>query len=206
MSEDERGSVLKMVAEGKITADEALKLIQALEEGEEDETSPEVEAVPTVSDVESSRPDPELEKRIGRYRGLWLLPLTAGLLLTVLGAYWMYSAMINSGFGFWFLISWLPFLIGVAITAFAVESKTSKWVYVNVNQKTNDWPRHIVVAFPIPTGILRWSMKNFGHNIPFEYREQADDALKMILEDGTFSDPLVVDVDDESATVQVYIG
>jgi hypothetical protein len=201
MSEDERASVLKMVAEGKITAEEALKLIQALKD---DAPEPVVDS--SDSGIEPPQPDPDFEKRIGRYRRLWLIPLTIGLLTTVLGAYWMYLAMINSGFGFWFLCAWVPFLIGVAIVAFAAVSKTSKWIYINVEQKHNEWPRHIVLAFPIPTGMLRWGMKNFGHNIPFEQREQADYAMKMILEDSTFYDPLIVDVDDESAKVQVYIG
>ena len=45
MSQDEREQILKMVSEGKITAEEALKLMQALDESPVEETA-EIVATP----------------------------------------------------------------------------------------------------------------------------------------------------------------
>jgi hypothetical protein len=207
MSDEERASVLKMVEDGKITPEEALILIQALEEetledspGYENQyqAEPEVKPAPT--------PDPEFEKKLKRYKNLWIIPLSAGVVLTVLGAYWVFWSMSSSGFGFWFACAWLPFILGTTVVALSAVSKYSRWIYVNVEQKKDDWPKRIIIAFPIPSGILRWGVKNFGHNIPPEHRDQVDFALKSILEGDGLSEPLFVDVDDEDANVQVYIG
>ena len=171
MSQDEREQILKMVSEGKITAEEALKLMQALDESPVEETA-EIVATPIpeeyTEEKEESKPqpDPEFTKKVNRFRRLWIIPLTVGILLTVLGAWWMYSAMLSSGYGFWFLCAWFPFLLGVLIVTLGAISKTSRWIYVNVEQKKGEGPRHIVIAFPIPSALLRWGIRNFGHNIP----------------------------------------
>ncbi len=212
MSTDEREQILKMVADGKITAEDALKLMQALDEAPVEEpldftplpaSEPKEEQAPP-----KPKPDPEFTNKINRFRRLWLIPLTVGLVLTILGAYWMYSAMLSSGFGFWFLCAWVPFLLGVVVVTLGAISKTSRWLYVNVEQKPGESPRRIVFAFPIPSAMLRWGIRNFGHNIPPEHRDTADLAMKAIFEeDGAFNEPLYVDVHDEDGEhVQVYIG
>jgi len=212
MSNDEREQILKMVADGKINAEEALKLMQALDEAPVEEPL-DITPLPAPEPKEEQtppkpKPDPEFTNKINRFRRLWLIPLTVGLVFTVLGAYWMYSAMLSSGFGFWFLCAWIPFLLGVAVVTLGAISKTSRWLYVNVEQKPGESPRRIVFAFPIPSAMLRWGIRNFGHNIPPEHRDTADIAMKAIFEeDGAFNEPLYVDVRDEDGEhVQVYIG
>ena len=212
MSTDEREQILKMVADGKITAEEALKLMQALDEAPVEEPL-DITPLPAPEPKEEQappkpKPDPEFTNKINRFRRLWLIPLTVGLVLTILGAYWMYSAMLSSGFGFWFLCAWIPFLLGVVVVTLGAISKTSRWLYVNVEQKPGESPRRIVFAFPIPSAMLRWGIRNFGHNIPPEHRDTADLAMKAIFEeDGAFNEPLYVDVHDEDGEhVQVYIG
>lgn len=213
MSQDEREQILKMVSDGKITAEEALKLMQALDESPAEETA-EIVATPLPEEYKEEKeepkpqPDPEFTKKVNRFRRLWLIPLTVGIVLTVLGAWWMYTAMLSSGYGFWFLCAWFPFLLGVLIVTLGAISKTSRWIYVNVEQKPGESPRRIVFAFPIPSPLLRWGIRNFGHNIPPEHRDTADIAMKAIFEeDGAFNEPLYVDVHDEDGEhVQVYIG
>ena len=214
MSDQERAQILKMVEDGKISPEEALKLIQALESDDGAEGQDELQVLlPAAADeaggsgaeMPRSEPDPEFEKKVRRFRGLWLIPLWAGVGITVLGAWWMYSAMSNSGFGFWFVCAWLPFLLGVAVVALAVISKTSRWIYVRVDQKPGERPQKIIVAFPIPSPLLRWGVRNFGHNIPPEARAASDMAMKAVFED--LQEPLFVDVDgDGGEHVQVYIG
>jgi hypothetical protein len=96
----------------------------------------------------------------------------------------------------------------VVIVTIGAISKTSRWIYVNVEQKPGERPRHIIIAFPIPSPFLRWGIRNFGHNIPPEHRAQADVAMKAIFEEGdALKEPLFVDVhDDDGEHVQVYIG
>jgi len=214
MSDQERAQILKMVEDGKISPEEALKLIQVLESADGAEGPDEAQVLlpagiddagESGSEIPHSEPDPEFEKKVRRFRGLWLIPLWVGVGITVLGAWWMYSAMLNSGFGFWFMCAWLPFLIGVAVVTLAVISKTSRWIYVRVDQKPGEWPQKIIIAFPIPSPLLRWGVRNFGHNIPPEARAASDMAMKAVFED--LEEPLFVDVhDDDGQHVQVYIG
>ena len=208
MSENERAQILNMVEEGKITPEQAVALMNALDEPVEEEVPPAGEpASQPNAEQAHPEPDPEFDRKIAGFRRLAFIPLGAGIIITVLGAYWMYSAMLKSGFGFWFLCSWVPFVLGVAIVALSAITKNTRWVYVNVKQKPGEWPRRIVIAFPIPTGLLRWGIKNFGHNIPVEQREKTDYVLKAVFDDNAFNEPLFVDVhDDDGEHVQVYIG
>jgi SHOCT-like protein len=214
MSAEERAQILKMLENGKISPEDALTLMHALEDGGEAEGPEEIEVIaPPEPEADSEpepailqpEPDPNFDKKIKRFRGLWLVPLAIGLVVTVLGAWWMYSAMLNAGFGFWFMCAWVPFMVGVAVVALAVISKTSRWIYLRVEQKPGERPQRIVLAFPIPSPLLRWGLRNFGHNIPPNARAASDMAMKAVFED--LKEPLFVDVhDDDGGHVQVYIG
>ncbi len=128
MSDSERQQVLKMVEEGKISADEGLKLLQApaddgLVEG--------VNAIETESGEGEARSAPDFDEKIGSFRHLWMMPFWVGVLLTVLSACWMFSVLHN---GFWFAVAFLPFLLGVALTGFGLESRASRWISIKVRQ------------------------------------------------------------------------
>src|SRR5690242_18253746 len=107
MTDNERQQVLKMIEEGKISAAEGLKLMQALDE---DTANEQVEVVQNAAgqDRTTAGSDPEFDRKINRFRKLWMIPVWVGVLVTVAAAYWMYSAVQSSGLGFWFYCSWLP--------------------------------------------------------------------------------------------------
>jgi hypothetical protein len=211
MSSEERTKILQMVEEGKISAEEAMRLIQVLEEGgsEAQDDFSQAPAAETVVEPESfPRPDPnsEFERKLKKFRRLWVIPLWIGVILTIAGAGWMYSAMQNSGFGFWFFCSWLPFLLGVGAIALAFGSRTSRWIYVDVRNRSGESPQRIRFGFPFPAGMVRWGIRNFGHHIPDRERKVADDTLKAVFETPT-DEPIMVDVQEEDGEhVQVYIG
>ncbi len=208
MTDSERQQILKMIEEGKITADEGLKLMQALAANDES-AGEEVEVVETVAGGEAASEkrgeDPYFEKKINHFRSLWTIPLWIGIAITVAGAYWMYSALDKAGFGFWFYCSWLPFLLGVGLAALALSSRTSRWLYVNVKQKPGEKPQRIVIAFPL--SLVSWILSLVGNRIPIGKKGTADDVMQAIF-DGTKSDePFLVEVHEEDGEdVQVYIG
>ena len=74
--------------------------------------------------------------------------------------------MLNSGFGFWFLCAWFPFLLGVLIVTLGAISKTSRWIYVNVEQKPGESPHRIVFAFPDSLGIAALGHTKFRAQYP----------------------------------------
>jgi len=160
MTDSERQQVLKMIEDGKISAEQGLILMQALDappedgsvDGSEDAAQSKIleglpEPVGTAdslnlsgnskaeSEKEPARSDPDFERKLNRFRNLWVVPLWVGVTITVCGAYGMYAALRSGGLGFWFYFAWLPFLLGVLVTALAFSSRSSRWIYINVQQK-----------------------------------------------------------------------
>jgi hypothetical protein len=215
MTDSERQQILKMIEDGKITAEEGLKLMQALgEEPEDDDSTPELPAgdeIPSfiteaVGEAEGEKKaDPEFDRKLNRFRSLWTIPLWIGVAITVAGAYWMYASMQASGFGFWFYCAWLPFLLGVLMVALAFSSRTSRWIYVNVKQKPGETPQRIVIAFPL--SLVSWLMTFVKGKIPEREHGAMDEVMGAIVNSTKSTEPLMVDVhEDDGEHVQVYIG
>ena len=205
MTDDERQQVLKMIQDGKITAEEGLKLIQALDA---DVPAHETDIIETAADDRThtgTKSSPEFDRKINRFRRLWLIPLSAGILITVAAAYWMYSALQGSGLGFWFYCSWLPFLLGIAAIALGFDSRTSRWIYIDVHQKAGEHPQRILLTFPLSP--VSWLVSLFGNQIPAEQRGAVDDVMRAIFKSSQSQEPLFVEVhEDDGEHVQVYIG
>ena len=109
MSSEERRKILQMVADGKISAEEAATLMRALDDVVEDSAEMEIIEVRPASGGEGAGASyqekshaPELEAvrlRAHRFSGafLWI-----GTIMTVLMAWWMFNVQQNSGLNFWF--------------------------------------------------------------------------------------------------------
>jgi SHOCT-like domain len=212
MSAEERQKILKMVEDGKISADEAMKLMKAL-----DESSVEMEVVgaapasssgPEVASDSKKPKAPEFEEVSRRARRLWQIPLWIGVLITVLSAYWMYVLVSTSNYGFWFYFAWLPLLVGILMIALFASSKTSRWLYVNVEQAEGEWPRNITLGIPLPLGLASWFLRNFGHNIEGLRQANINEIVEILSTGVSIKEPLIVNVDEgeHGERVQVYIG
>jgi len=213
MSSEERQHILKMVEDGKINADEAMKLMKAL-----DESSMEmeiIEAAPASSsgpeaESDSKKPNaPEFEEVAHRARRLWQIPLWIGVFITVLAAYWMYILVSTANYGFWFYFAWLPLLLGILMIALFASSRTSRWLYVNVQQaEGSEGPRNITLGFPIPLGLASWFLRNFGNNIEGLRQANVDEIIELLSKGISAREPLIVNVDEaeHGEHVQVYIG
>jgi hypothetical protein len=205
MTDLERQQVLKMIEDGKISAEEGLKLMQALDEDSVTAETVSVETGASGGAEREVKSDPEFERKIGRFRQLWMIPLWGGILLTILSAWWMYTTVQNSGLGFWFYCAWLPFLLGIGVIALGFDSRTSRWIYVDIHQAPGEKPQHVMISFPLSP--LTWLVNLFGHHIPAEQKGAVDDIMRAIFRSTKSDEPLFVDVhDDDGQHVQVYIG
>jgi hypothetical protein len=212
-NEAERMHILQMIEDGKITAADGLRLLNALSgakaEGggaEPRGEAPSASAPPPPPQAEPSPPRPEM----GKWRQWWLIPLWIGLGMTVFGGLlmdWAYSA---GGFTFWFFCASLPFMLGVIVAALASASRTARWIHIRVNtgHASQEWPRKISLSFPLPIRLTAWFLRVFGQFIP-DLKKTGVDELIMALEDTTSPEnPLFVDVHEGEGgeRVQVYIG
>jgi hypothetical protein len=216
MTDSERQQILKMIDEGKITAEQGLILMQALGDEPESDDLPELldnQMLSTStsqafseaeSEPEHKATDPEFDRKVNRFRRLWVIPLWIGVAITISGAYWMYASLQASGFGFWFYCAWLPFILGVLVTVTGFSSRTSRWIYVNIKQKPGETPQRIVFAFPL--SLVSWVVNIFRSSIPNRERGAVEEVMRAVFDSTKSIEPLMVDVDEDGEHVQIYIG
>ena len=216
MTDPERNQVLKMIEEGKITPEQGLALMQALEEQGPDAEGAPVPAVPVAEAAQGEAqapeptviPDPHIEHLKATARRLWQIPLWAGIFITVLSALGMYAILRGPGMNFWFYFLLLPLLLGVALTALAAGSRAARWIYVSVHQQPGEYPKHIFLGFPLPLKLTAWFLRTFGPMIPELQRTTVDEIIQVMESGFNGKEPLIVHVDEGEAgeRVQVYIG
>ncbi len=102
----------------------------------------------------------------------------------------------------------MPLLFGVLLLALFAGSRTSRWLYVKVEQGKNEWPRNITLGLPLPLELASWFLRNFGHNIEGLRGTNLDEIIRFVSEDVSSKEPLIVNVDEGKGgdKVQVYIG
>lgn len=229
MSEkSERIQILEMIENGVITAAEGARLLQALDKDDRLEEMLEEgrgysnvfeelsdDSVPPTDGGNSGAVSGEVledvfQPEIEKWRRWWMIPLWIGVGITIIGSLLMFWAYQSSGFGFWFVCSWLPLLLGVGVMAMAWGSRSARWLHLRVQQEPGEWPRTIAFSFPLPLRFAGWVLRTFGYFIPKVNEVDIDfDEMIQVLETSTNSDtPLYVEVDegDGGETVQIYIG
>ncbi|MDY6847366.1 MAG: hypothetical protein SVP52_09560 [Chloroflexota bacterium] len=208
--------VMDMVEGGQISAEEGLRLINAMggqdnppSESVNHEANVAAQNSVDVSNVEETSqpqiPQEELD-RMKRLKRWWVLPFVIGLVITILGAVWMYMGYSAKGFGFGFWLSWIPFLLGVFITAVSFQSSQGVWLHVRIHQKPDETPQRIAISLPIPISLTRWVVSNFGDQIP-GIRDQPVAEFLEILKQVSPEEPFYVHVNDgDGEEVEVFIG
>lgn len=216
MADEAKRKVFDMIEQGQISAEEGLRLIKAMEGHKDDSTEA---AISQMSDFEVNQaestafeerdapkiPEEEL-KRMARLKRWWVLPFGVGLLITILGAIWMYMGYTANGFGFGFWLSWIPFLLGIFILALSFQSRDSVWLHVRIKQKPGETPQRIAISLPLPLSLTRWAISTFGNKIP-GMQDQPVEEYSEMLKSVSPEDPFYVHVDEgDGEEVEVFIG
>ncbi|MBC7876064.1 MAG: hypothetical protein H7Y59_02745 [Anaerolineales bacterium] len=206
MSSEERKKILQMVADGKISAEEAATLMRTLDESAEEE----IEIIEADSGFSSEKPDaPEFEEVRRRASKFSKGFLGMGILVTVLSAWVMFAIQQNSGLNFWFFCFTMPFIVGIIFIALGGGSRSSRWLYLNVDRsKAEDGPKRISLALPLPLGLVGWFIKNFGSRIDRFKKTNIDEVINAINMAKTITEPLIINVDDDDdgERAQLFIG
>lgn len=226
---NERIQILEMIESGVITASEGARLLQALDEDRLEETFELGSEFPASSvEPNSGRPSVSVddmhesesisgevlgsvfEPEISKWKRWWMIPLWIGVGITIISSLLVFGAYQSTGFSFWFVCSWLPFLLGVALMVMAWGSRSARWMHLRIKQEPGEWPRTIAFSFPLPLHFAAWFMRTFGVFIPKVNDMEIDfDQLIQVFENNTSPDtPFFIEVDEgeNGETVQIYIG
>ncbi len=215
MTEQERKQILKMIEEDKITPEEGLHLMRALEETPAEDEIQVVEpeaGKKSGAEAQAERSGLDVEARIAGVistaRRLWQIPLWLGIGVTVLSAAGMYWIIRGPGTNFWFYCLTLPLLLGVGIITAAVGSQKARWIFVDVQQKPGDRPERIFLDLPLPLKFAAWFLRTFGHKIPDLEKTNVDEIIRVVETGFSGDEPLIVNIDegDQGERVRVFIG
>lgn len=209
MSSEERRKILQMVEEGKISAEDAASLMRALDE-DGDQAEAELEVIPPAANSGYERSEaPEFDQIKARARRFSLIPLWTGIGITLLSAWIIYAIQQSAGTNFWFYCMILPLMLGVLLIALGSGGRSSRWIYINVDRrdvKPGDGPRNITLGFPLPLGLASWFFNTFGANLQGLGPQKGQAIADMLEATKHTNEPLMVNVEDDDAHVQVYIG
>ncbi len=223
---ERRLEILRKVESGSLSIEEGSRLLEDVEMGlppapaeplsaapEPVLPAPEVEIIPPPAPPQVD-PLPQLtdleQSRFNFWQKWWLLPFGIGVILTLLGAYWMYLGYLSAGLGWGFWLSWIPFGVGVLITAVAARSRTARWLHVRVHAAGGKDGRshNINISLPLPISFAAWVLRTFGRWMPENFNKQhMDEVLSMLDQALTKEAPLHVMVNEEDGDqVEVFIG
>mgnify|MGYP000163597543 CR=1 FL=1 len=195
---DERDKVLAMVQDGTIDAAQANELLEALE--------PEKDGMVVTAVTEASGDIPDMN----RYRSFWIAPFVVLSAVTTLLAMWLRALSTNrkSKLPFGFLIALSLFLFSLGLTILVFISRKSTWVHVRVQEKDG---ANIAISMPLPLSLASWAIdyaREFVDGEALDNLEMAATAIAAAQENFSdpSADPIMINVDDEDAQVQVFIG
>ncbi|MCP4428997.1 MAG: hypothetical protein GY803_31315 [Chloroflexi bacterium] len=205
MSDEARNQVLQMLQDGKLTAEQAQELLQALESpstSQSDEPTP----VLTGEVIQPEEP-PDMD----RFRRFWQYPFFIALLVLLLVGLGLRSLYQSSegAITLWFVCVLSVFVLLTLLTVLVFMSRRSAWLHVRVKEKDG---RKIAISLPLPMGLAQWGINIARGFMPNEKQANLDVAsefLKTARADlkSPGSDPLMINVDDEDGDqVQVFIG
>jgi hypothetical protein len=210
----ERLQILQMLQDGAITADEAYKLLQAIEPSQSDPQrapvldtgkSPEAD----LSSVEPSFAAPT-PAHLARFRRLSQVPFAIAIFALAMSGWGLYAldrqgdARITLG--------WVALLIVLVLSIVAAAATfwmmRSPWLHVRIWQSSG---KRIAVSLPLPLTLAGWSIRwarRFVGEDAATHLDAAAGLLRIMRDDQSEKDaqPIVIDVDEKDERVQVYIG
>lgn len=200
---DSRDQILHMLQNGAISAEEADRLLSAIE-GEAD--------LPDAPPVDERLPDEPLPggllPHISDYRTGWRAPFIGAAFMAALSAAKLLQLRQKRG----------PFnalrrnfhrlliMVGGIGALLSLWGRDARWLHVRVEQADG---KRIEISLPVPVQLVGWVLRTARPYVDTATAGQFDAAIEMIAAmqaemDRPDGQPIIVDVKDENSHVQVY--
>jgi hypothetical protein len=183
---EERQQILDMLQAGQINTEQALTLLDALDETASDEV--------TGFDAEMSGPgtDP------APMSNAWLYPTIAGSIVMAVGAPLLALGLSGRAALFWAIcFGWVPFLIGLTLLSIGVWSRNARWFHLRI-QSAGEGRRPFSLSLPLPLTLVAWLLRIAQPFVP-QLKDTGLDEVILSLRDASQMDsdqPFFVDVQD----------
>ncbi len=199
--EQSREHILQMVSAGTITAEEADRLLSA------------IEGPPAVEDTSLARPPavddlPPLPP-IAELRRGWQIPFAGSLLVAAFSLTRLVAGRGRQG-----ILSRLDrgvhgllFVTAALAALFFLGGREARWLYLKIDQADG---RRFTLSLPVPVGLLVWLLR-FARRVNTDPAlvGQLDAALDFLREmqvemDSPGGQPVTIDINEEDQRVQIY--
>lgn len=140
------------------------------------------------------------------WSGWWLFLFIPGLLLVAASAEWMYEGFLAARIGWGVILSLIPLTLGVLLIWLGWESRLARWLHVRIHQKRGAHPDRFTLSFPLPTGLLSWGLRRFGHFIPSARGLDVGEFLREVDQTVATDGPMHVLVEDPNGEhVEIWV-
>jgi hypothetical protein len=234
-----RMQILEMIENGQISAEEGLRLLEAMNgaddlkglgAGEEDVSSAGPGASPAFARIpinggagstpETHTGEAPVEPEVveaPRERGIppearkfkrwWIIPMGAGVVITVCGGLLMYWLLQRAGVSLWFFLASIPFLFGLAVIILSWQARTAPWLHLRIYDNDTAGRTHLAFSFPLPTRPAVWFFQRFGNRISGLDSVPVEQVIQALETTATQENPFYIHVeDDDGDKIELFIG
>ncbi|MBN2472306.1 MAG: hypothetical protein JXN59_16395 [Anaerolineae bacterium] len=205
---DSNEHILHMLQNGTISAEEAERLLNAVE------AAPDLPDAPPVDERLPDEPLPRGPLPGGRlphisdYRTGWRAPFLGAAFMAALSATKLLQLQEKRGPFSALRRSFHRLLIvaGTVGALVALWSRDARWLHVKVEQADG---KRIEISLPVPVQMVSWLLRTARPYVDAPTANQFDTAIEVIAAmqdemDRPDGQPIIVDVKDEDSHVQVY--
>ena len=204
MSEAEN-HILRMLSEGKISAEEADTLLSALEP---DRSATIIAGDPVLTSADAGKTDQIVPPDMSRFQQFLRIPVmiaVGSLLLSGLGLAFMYQAA-GEVAPIGLLCLWSLFILALLVTLAIFSANRVAWLHVRIHEKGG---RRIAIGTPLPLRLANWSLNIARYFVPKEQAVYLQTAAVFVdeMRRNPNQEPIIINIDDDDGDkVQVYIG
>ncbi len=212
--------ILEMIDRGEINAQEALRMLEAMNDAQNPPPSTVDELTPEKSLNQQEKGDAfaksetgtaeahSLPEEMQKWQRFWQLPLWIGITLILLSGFGLYRFILEERYTFWMECTSVIFILGVLMLFLGARTRNATWLHLRIRQKEGEFPRKISLSFPIPLRPIQWFLRRFRQRLPQLENTTLDEVLLAVQRNTTKDSPIYIQVDEgtHGEQVEIYIG